>query len=605
MAGLFGTFNTATRGLSAQQKAIQTTSHNVANANTEGYSRQRVLMETTTPFSMPSMNSSIGPGQVGTGVTISIIQRVRDEFLDYQVRTEQSTMGKYSARDKFLSEIESIFNEPSDTGIATLIGKFFDSWQELSKHPEASNSRTVVAQQSAALADELNHTYNQLESCREDIQTVIKDSVFEVNNILNRIDVLNQQIQKVKVSGQEPNDLMDKRDLLIDELSNKFNIDLKKRNFEAYDLKPINIDGLPQGAQELLVRKEPNYAVSRFSYINGIEEITGTKGGNDYGLKITYLKNGDPNSEGNTIIISNMTEEQLKQVKTHIDECRVLWAKEDGTAYSDNSTIDFSSISDMDGLDKKLGLFIPENGELSGYMSVQEDIDRYEDQLNKLAKGIALAVNIIHSGTINAVDDTIPFFINKDEVNYDSSGKISNLTDLLNSEKDITAQNIGINKEILNDVMLINTKISDEYGEADGTRALAIAQLRDKLINIQNITDSTERKYFADNITGGFKEDGDLGIKTLFNSKSGMTIDNYFKDVVDTLGIQEQQAQRVVENQGKLLSDFDERRTSISGVSLDEEMANLIQYQHAYSANAKVISVVDQLLDVVVNGLIK
>ena len=162
MSGLFSTFNVAIRGMSAQQKALDVTSHNIANANTEGYSRQRATMETTRPFGMPTMNNAIGPGQLGTGVQISSITRIRDSFLDYQVRTENGTSGLYEGREKFLTEVESIINEPSDTGVSTLIGKVFDSWQELSLHPESSNSRTVVAQQSKALTDELNNTYNQL-----------------------------------------------------------------------------------------------------------------------------------------------------------------------------------------------------------------------------------------------------------------------------------------------------------------------------------------------------------------------------------------------------------------------------------------------------------
>ncbi|WP_396276622.1 flagellar hook-associated protein FlgK [Haloimpatiens lingqiaonensis] len=329
MSGLFATFNVAKRGLFAQQKAIDVTTHNIANANTEGYSRQRAMMETTTPFSMPSVNNAIGPGQLGTGVQISIIQRVRDEFLDYQFRNESSTMGMYEARDRFLSEIESVFNEPSDKGLSTVIGKFFDSWQELSKQAETSNARTVVAQQANALANELNHTYNQLQKIRSNTQMVIKDTVFQVNNYLDQIDSLNQQIMNVKISGQEPNDLMDKRDLLVDKLSSEFNIDIKKKNFYTVDLNPTDVETIPEGGEKLLVRKEPNYAVSRFSYINGIEEIKNDEG-KITALKVSYLKEGDSNKPGKEILINFNTpieQGKAKEIKRHIDECRVMWAE--------------------------------------------------------------------------------------------------------------------------------------------------------------------------------------------------------------------------------------------------------------------------------------
>lgn len=585
LSGLFGTFNVAKRGLFAQQKAIDVTSHNIANANTEGYSRQRAIMETTRPFAMPSVNNAIGPGQLGTGVEISIIQRVRDEFLDFQFRNEQSVMGTYEARDRFLSEIESVFNEPSDKGLSAVVGKFFDSWQELSKQAETSNARTVVAQQANALANELNHTYNQLQKIRTNTQTVIKDTVFQINNYLEQIDSLNQQIMNVKISGQEPNDLMDRRDLLMDKLSAEFNVDIKKKNFYTIDLSAENVENLPEGAENLLVRKEPNYAVSRFSYINGIEEVK-NEAGEVVALKVNYLKKGDPNNPGDAITIEceGLSKGDLNELKRHIDECRVIWADEDGNAYSD-STIKFTNLKQ---LDKQLGLFKPSEGSLQGYMSVQEDVDRYEDQINKLAKALAFSVNAVHSGETNAVEDDLLFFVNSDTLKEDG----------------INAGNIAINSEIMEDVMKIKAGVGDNSGENDGRRALAIAELRNTLLGIQSIDlEETDRQEFIENLTGGFIEDEELGVFTIQNNINGMTIDSYFKDTVDTLGIQENEARRIVANQEKLLSDFDQRRTSVSGVSMDEEMANLIQFQHAYGANAKIISTVDELLDVVVNGL--
>ncbi|MFD3157526.1 flagellar hook-associated protein FlgK [Haloimpatiens sp. FM7330] len=630
MSGLFATFNVAKRGLFAQQKCIDVTSHNIANANTEGYSRQRALLETTRPFQMPSMNNAMGPGQLGTGAQVSIIQRVRDEFLDFQVRNESSTMGMYQARDKMLSDVEAVFNEPSDEGLSNIVGKFFDAWQQLSTQAETSTARTKVAQQSKTLTNELNHIYNQLQKTRSNTQLIIKDTVFQINNMLSQIDQLNQQIMNVKVSGQEPNDLMDKRDLLFDKISKEFNIDLKKKNFDAYDLSPDNIENVPDGGEKLLVRKEPNYAVSRFSYVNGIEPPRGEIDDSTNTITIHYLKNGDSNAPGKTIKIdvNGLSKAEKQQVYRHVDECRVVWAREDGTAYSDNKTIQIKGTSntDFNGLDKQLGLFNPSSGSLRGYMSVQEDVDKYEDHVNKLAKAMAFAVNAVHSGISDAVNnpstppepdkDYMPFFVNSDKAKYDSNGKITNLDEVLSGETEINAGNIAINENILKDVMQIKTRIHDdkyatatenhEDGETDGKRALAIAGIRDTLFKIQdlNINGETTRKDFIDKMTGGLKEDNDLGgVKTIHSDINGMTIDNYFKDTVDTIGIQEDEARRIVKNQEKLLGNFEERRASVSGVSLDEEMANLIQFQHAYGANAKIISTVDELLDVVVNGL--
>jgi flagellar hook-associated protein 1 len=588
MPGLFSTFNVAKRGMFVQQKSIDVTSHNIANANTAGYSRQRAVIETTRPYGMPSLNTAAEPGQLGTGAQISTIQRIRDSFLDYQVRIETSTLGQFESREKFLNEIESIFNEPSDTGISTLIGKFFDSWHELSKQPQSSNARTVVAQQSQAMADELNHTYNQLEKLKKNAQSSINHTVFEVNSMLSQVSDLNQQIKQVKIAGNMPNDLMDKRDLLIDQLSSKFNLDIEKQNFDGINLSAGDTSGITSSN---LVNAIINGSERKFSYISSIKRSDESKNF-PTDCTITYYKLGDTSSSANevTITLKNLTEEQYRQ----IDENRVLWADSKGVAIKDDGTpLDGSYSKDISFSD--INLFETSDGELKGFMSIQKDINDYMSELNKLAKALAFTVNAVHSGKDDASADKLPFFINSSDPT---------------KEEEITAGNIAVNSEIIKDVMKIKTKTNDdkydytnlntEDGEADGARAQAMAGLRDVFVKIQdiNVTINSRKDLFT---TGG-NELTNHGM-TITNNINGMKVDSYFKDTIDRLGVQGQEAQRIVKNQEALLNSFEESRLSVSGVSLDEEMANLVQFQHAYNANAKLISTIDELLDVVVNGL--
>lgn len=638
MSDLISIFNISKRGMNTHQKVIGVTSHNIANVNTKGYSRQRAEIQTTKPFGMPDMTSSISPGQLGTGSYVQSIQRVRDGFLDYQIRNESSTLGRYESREKYLNEIESIFNEPTEYGMSTMIGKFFEAWYGVSKQPEDSNARTVAAQQSDALAKELNHTYNQLKDLKANVRSEIKEKVFNINNVLAQLDDLNQQIMSVKISGMEPNDLMDRRDLLIDNLSKDFNINIDKKEFNSYNLSPGTLKGVPGNGEPLLVRKEPNFNVSRFSYVKGIESTQEASG--EYSLKISYFKKGNANEEGKPIIIKGIkNKEELKEITRYIDECRVIWSDKDGKAYCEGKDIDLNAIREsgsinMDMFTERLGLFVPNSGELKGFMSVQKDVDKYMDQLNKLAKSIALSVNTIHSGKINpgspkdkivgTVDaDYMPFFVNGEVARdkYDLENKLQgdNLKEVLDKEVEINAGNISLNKWILSDVMQIKTKThDDEYaysgdnkkdGESDGNRALAISRLQYTLIKIQGIKDTTTREEFIKSLTGTGENSklirSDLGLDVIENNINGMKIDAYFKDIVDELGIQTSEAHRIVINQKELLSGFSDARESVSGVSIDEEMANLVQFQHAYQASARMISVVDQLLDVVINGLIR
>ncbi len=160
--------------------------------------------------------------------------------MDYQTRVELGVQGQFVSRDKFLSQIENILNEPTDVGISKLFGKFFDAWHDLGLNPQTSNAKSVVMQQASALADELNHTFNELLKLKENAQMEIQQTVFEINSILNQINQLNQEIVQVKVAGQQPNDLMDRRDLLLDKLSSKFGIEIDKENFEGINLTTSN-----------------------------------------------------------------------------------------------------------------------------------------------------------------------------------------------------------------------------------------------------------------------------------------------------------------------------------------------------------------------------
>ncbi len=228
-------------------------------------------------------------------------------------------------------------------------------------------------------------------------------------------------------------------------------------------------------------------------------------------------------------------------------------------------------------------------------MSVQEEIDNYQEQLNKLAKALAFSVNAIHTQSLdptNPKDGALNFFIN---------GKDPD------KELEITAGNIAINADIKKNPMKIIAGVTPNSGEGDGKRALAISQIKDVFMSIQDIDKNTNRETFLKEF---FKPNDEFEfngtkLNTIGKDTNGMTMNTYFNDIIGGLGVDEAEAQRMVKNQATLLKGFQQSRDSVSGVSLDEEFANLVQFNHCYQANAKIISTVDQLLDVVINGLKK
>lgn len=566
MSGLFATLNISKGAMFAQQQQVNVTSHNIANAGTAGYSRQHLVLQTGRPQLVT------GAGQVGTGVVVSEVQRARNIFLDYQIRKESTHKGKYEVREQYLGEIESVFNEPSDTGISKLISKFFDGWQKLATNAEKSDARTVVGETAKALADEINHTYKKLNDIKTNSKNEIQHSLFDINNIFDQLNSINDEIMTVTVAGNNPNDLLDKRDLLLDQLSTKFGINTKNTEFNSIIVTPDELSDIN------LIDYNGRTPTSKLGFVNEIKyNDTKTE------ATIIYYKNGDMTSESNKITTTvKITNPKDLESLESLEKGRAIWTNEDGSLASP--------------LDLEKVVFKPESGQLGGVMSIFKDADDYIGQVNSLAKAIAYSVNAIHmEGYGNIPKDSIPFFVGSD-------------TPL--DFENIDASNIKVNAEILKDPMKIQTGETKGSGSIDGKRALAIAELRNLTFNIQDINNDTKYSVntsVADNV---FKEKIAVGvfdfttvIPKVVNASSGMKIEAFFKNSINKLGVQSQEAERIVNNQQVLLQGLVERRASVSGVSLDEEMVNLVQFQHAYQANAKMISTVDELLDVVINGL--
>lgn len=425
MSGLLSTLNTAKSGMNVSQVAIQTTSHNISNINTPGYSRQRVNQSASSPYSMPGKNSNFGAGQIGTGAQIDDVTRIRNSFYDYQYRSESHQYGNTSVKYEYFKNIEGIFNEPSDTAISSSLNSFFNSWSELSKDPQSSGVKSVVIENGKYLSNSINSAFKRLESLEEGLDKQSEYIMDEVNSMLSQLDKLEKNIKIIQGSGKSPNDFLDKRDQLLDNLSFKLNI-------------------------------------------------------NDKDVKATLKKAYDANGK---VTLDDLTKSGVKI-----------------------------------------------SGELEGALSMKEEINKYKDGLKQLANTITSNVNKAAGQDIFKAKD----------------GEL-----------------ISINPEMLQEPEKINVTADI---------ALKVYELKSEKVNI--------------------------------NGKD-MTINTFYNSMIQDLGQSSAAVIRDESNQSKLLENIDSSRSSVSGVSLDEEMISLVQLQHTYSANAKVMSTIDSLLDVVVNGLVR
>jgi flagellar hook-associated protein 1 FlgK len=219
---------TALSGLIAEQTALDTTGNNIANANTEGYSRETALLEPNPPLTVPSISARTGEGaQIGTGVTVATITRIRNTYLDAQYRTQNSALNDATTQSEVLAQAQSAFNEPSSAGIASQLSNFWNAWNDLAESPTSEAAKEGVVSAGVQLAKTFNELGAQLSTIATQAgeqYAALTGPAGEVETYANQIAQLNGQIKLSEEAGQPPNEELDRRDQLLDKLSALANI---------------------------------------------------------------------------------------------------------------------------------------------------------------------------------------------------------------------------------------------------------------------------------------------------------------------------------------------------------------------------------------------
>lgn len=242
------------RALLAQRTVMDTIGHNVANATTPGYTKQQVILTPTNPFPYPSVSSLFGGGQIGTGVMVEQIRRIRDEFVDKQLRLGYMNKGQNDVEQSTLQQVENIFMEPATSeGMSKALSNFFTQWQELSKRPDNTAVRQQLLSSGQEIVDVAHQIDQSMRELRVNLNGQLQKDITEVNRITHEIGHLNHEIAKVTTAGEAPNDLMDKRDMLLDELA-------KYVDFTTFTTEANQI-GVNVGSREL-IRDQFVYDVS-------------------------------------------------------------------------------------------------------------------------------------------------------------------------------------------------------------------------------------------------------------------------------------------------------------------------------------------------------
>lgn len=490
----FAGLDVALKALSVSQQAIEVTGHNIANANTTGYTRQRLMTVSIEPATGIERFAANALSRIGGGVAVKSVDQIRNPFLDGQYRQETSLGSEWSTRADGLGYVESLFNEMSNTGLTEAMTQFSASLQELAKSPAASENRTNVLQNAISLTETLQHYSNQLFEKQAELDQTVSVVTGQINTIAQSIADLNSQIAQYELNGQQANDLRDQRNNQLDSLAVLTNFTSIENNKGQLQIRL---------GDQLLVDHET------------VRQLTNEK-------TVANPLNGEANA-----LYS------------------VIWA-DNGTDVTINSGSLRGTLDFRDG-------------------ATQNDVGMpyLSQQLDRLTVGLADSFNQIHQAGWTLPD------LNNGETSVTGIAFFTTELDEFGVAKPMTAANIRVNPAIENNLGLIaasNQQITSNAMAGNNKNALALIDI-----------------FSRDDLPG-------------IGSFSG-----FINGFISTIAVEANQANNRTANQKVLTDSLDQQRLSITGVSLDEEMTNLVKYQHSYAAAARLITTIDEMLDTLIN----
>ena len=622
MQSTFSGIELGKRSLFAHQIALNTIGHNLSNAATEGFSRQRVEMRAFHAIDRPQLNRAERPGQIGQGVEVARIERVRDRLLEGRIIAQSHAEGYWQMRDNYLLMLEQIYNEPTELSVRHLMDRFWDSWQELSIFPDQMAARRAVTERGEALMEGIQLRYHSLDRVRTMLNDEVTAAVGRINEIISEITDLNNEIVKVEAVGDRPNDLYDRRDLLVNRLSGIVNITIDDRNpveFSIYTsgyhivqgriARPFEAVPLPQNdgysnvvwshSQEIAdfrggalasalelrdvdvrreIQKLDNMAINFKDLVNDVHRdgfgLTGETG-LDFFVEqpavLNALGNYDRTGDGvfDSTYLFRLTGANELQPQAQIGLSGTLTL----SGPNGNVSVDYFPTDTVNNLLARInnsGSEVVARLDRNGLLSLKATPAREMENADFV---------------IRHVEDSGQFLVGYAGILTESGADGSytwdqvNAVDLLRADARFAVaplQNPSARLTLNPAVVLEPARVAAGFGTAgdpapvgDGSAALEIAGLRNRPVMVGQVS----------------------------------TLDDYFADSIAEIGLKGEQAELALLTQTTIMKDLRDRREAISGVNIDEELAQMIKFQHGYNAAARFVTMVDRMLDTIINRL--
>ena len=603
MANTFFGLNIGTTGLYAAKSGLNITAHNVANIETEGYSRQVIKQSADTPI---STNNRFG--MLGSGVAVNEIAQMRSQYYDEKYRSNNAILGMYDTRSYFMNEVQSYLNEIELEGFTTTFDSMYDSLQELAKDPANLTVRTQVTNYAMSMCEYFNSLSTNLDQVQTECNYEVKNQVSRINSLATQVATLTKQINTVEIGGQNANDLRDQRANLIDELSQIVNVTVTEREVGKVGMTEyiVRLDGqlLVDGYEARSLEVIPRTENMSQCDVDGLYDVYWDNGeklnAESATLKGTLKALFEVRDGNNKENLQGFAEEvddgatEITITKTNINDLKDLNIPAEGKLTIGNGEYAYTSFTvtaNEDGtytytfqLKEEARRQYPEGTRVSiGTTMDYKGIPYYRAQLNEFVRVFAQNFNEVHASGQNLNGDTgVNLFyamnpMTAEQYNLNSFGvKGAENVTMSEFESDplttqapyymLTAANFTISETIQMNPHTISAA-------SDITNGVGNADIANKLLALKSDVSM-------------FKQ-GDPAA--------------FLQTLVGEVGVDTKASLNFAESQEDIVQAVTSQRLSVTGVDIDEEAMNLAKYQEAYNLAAKVIAVMSETYDTLIN----
>lgn len=604
MPSQFFGLSIASSGIRAANAALNTTANNIANTHTDGYSRQQVTQEAADALRLFTTY-----GCAGAGVDTVAIERVRDEFYDLRFRNNNSTLGEYDIKKYYTQSIEDYLDDDGDTGFEAIFDEFMRALQDVKNNPSLRDYKAAFIASTQKLAEYFNTTAGNLQALQKDVNEEIKLRVERINSITSEIATMNKQINVVEMTGTRANQLRDKRDLLLDELSEI--VDIKTEEYpitDPYDPEretggtrfivsiagnqPI-VDGGDYHKLECRSRAD-NEKVNQ-SDSDGLYDIYWDNG-NDFNLNnasmggslkgLVAMRDGNNNKAFQGIVQAvtkgqfgtEVTVKASRDFLSDMNKCNL--SDTGGSVVIGNTLYYYQSweYNENDGTfkfimdDAKCDSMVTA-GKIGREVEIGVDINYqgipyYLSQMNEFVRSFAAKVNEIFTSGYDKNDNLgAMFFTARKPVAgnsiLDSQYEMGDFQDA-DGYYEMTAFNIEINDKLVADPDLLGTKsVSNNGVEENGKLEELVETLRDK---------------------------------TKFSFRNA-TVEEFLQTILSDVALNSRNAKDFYDTYYGIAVTIENQRMSISSVDEDEEAVNMVKFQNSFTLSSKMVQTLTEIYD--------